>query len=328
LIIALIVLAGSAHAQDGETRTLFIESNVRSCASSKCDILFVLPEGTQVLVLGTEAGQAIYGDNTWLLIEWEGQEGYISQWLTYPQSSSNWKELPVIPTVSATARAIYAQGLQMGNNPAAFSKVGDCQSIPHYFMGPFDSGLYSLAEDQMHLQATIDHFAGSFERAGLAVSPGFDAIYVLDPQWANPSVCAEGESPLACEVRVHNPSIAIVSLEEWWGKPVLEYEAKLREIVEHLISQGVVPILATKADNLEGNHAINATIAYIAEQYNVPLWNFWLAVQDLPNHGMKDGFHITFARPFFDQPGNMQYGWPVRNLTALQALDAVWRGVQ
>ena len=47
-----------------------------------------------------------------------------------------------------------------------------------------------------------------------------------------------------------------------------------------------VPIIATKADNLEGDNSINATVAQIAYDYGIPLWNFWAAVQPLPNHGL------------------------------------------
>jgi hypothetical protein len=99
--------------------------------------------------------------------------------------------------------------------------------------------------------------------------------------------------------------------------------------VEFSIEHGTVPILATKADNWEGDHSLNAAIARVAADYDVPLWNFWLAVQPLPGHGLtEDGFHLTFARNFFDDPVRMQSAWPVRNLTALQALDAVRKGIK
>ncbi len=88
-----------------------------------------------------------------------------------------------------------------------------------------------------------------------------------------------------------------------------------------------MPIIATKADNLEGNHAINATIAQIAYEYDIPLWNFWAALQPLPDRGLwSDGFHLTFARNFFDDPVRMKNAWPWRNLTALQTLDVVRKG--
>jgi hypothetical protein len=57
------------------------------------------------------------------------------------------------------------------------------------------------------------------------------------------------------------------------------------------------------------------------------LWNFWAAVQPLPSHGLlKDGFHLTHGNNyFFDDPKTIKTGVSVRNLTALQAIDAVWR---
>ncbi|MFN8448657.1 MAG: hypothetical protein U0521_08725 [Anaerolineae bacterium] len=85
-----------------------------------------------------------------------------------------------------------------------------------------------------------------------------------------------------------------------------------------------MPILGTKADDLEGDNGINQAIVRVANHYEVPLWNFWLAVQQLPGHGLsEDGFHLTFARDFYDDPVRLESGWLVRNLTALEALDGV-----
>ena len=111
-----------------------------------------------------------------------------------------------------------------------------------------------------------------------------------------------------------------ISLEVWWeGRTPERYEAYLREIIEFAIAHGVVPILATKADNVEGDHAINLITARLAYEYDLPLWNFWAAVQDLPDHGLDptrpDGFHISID------------AWNVRSYTALRTLDALWRGV-
>ncbi len=102
----------------------------------------------------------------------------------------------------------------------------------------------------------------------------------------------------------------------------------MRAILDYLIAEGVVPILSTKADNLEGDGSINATIVRLAQEYDVPLWNFWLAVQPLPDHGLQpDGAHITWGPNQFDDPLSLERGWPIRNLTALQVLDAVWRSL-
>jgi hypothetical protein len=241
-----------------------------------------------------------------------------------------WMEMPVVPEVSDTARAIYQRGQEMGNDPRVFSKIGDCQNVTSLFLGVFeDPEEFRLGEDYAYLQETIDYFDGSFSRESLAVKGGFNVAAILSPLRADQDICQPVESPVACEIRENNPSFVIISLEEWWAdKPAKEYEGYLRQIVKHAISEGVVPILATKADDLEGDNGINQAIARVAYEYDIPLWNFWRAVQPLPNHGLsEDGFHLSYARNFFDDPQRMESAWPWRNLTALQTLDAVRRGV-
>lgn len=208
-------------------------------------------------------------------------------------------------------------------------KVGDCQNINPFFLAAFDRGDYNLG-GYVHLSETITRFSGSFGRESAAVDNGFNVASVLSSRWSDRSVCEGGETPLACEQRRSNPSIALISMETWWtGAPAGEYEAYLSSIVEYWIGQGVVPIVATKADNLEGDHSINAAIVHVADRYSIPLWNFWLAVQHLPSHGLDaDGFHLNrFAGSYFNDPQRMQSAWAVRNLTALMALHSVARGV-
>ena len=242
----------------------------------------------------------------------------------------SWKDYPVIPNVSQHAIEIYQRGIEMGNDPHSFSKIGDCQNITTYFLAALeDPDLHSLGEEYGYLQDTIDYFYGSYSRESLAVDGGLNVARVISPFHSDPELCEPNEHPLACEVRVNNPSIAIVSLEEnWESRTPEEYEGYLRTVLDYLIDEGVLPILATKADNLEGDHQINKTIAKLAAEYDIPLWNFWRAVQPLPNHGlMQDGFHLTLAGPYFDAESNMRAAWPWRNLTALQALKGVQEAV-
>jgi hypothetical protein len=237
----------------------------------------------------------------------------------------DWRMLPVIPTLSARALEIYNQGIEAGRDPHAFSKIGDCQNVPSMFLSIFDyEGYYTLGPDYEYLQPTIDWYAGSFFRESEAVRRGFNAASVVSPLWADPESCEPGEDPLHCEIRQHNPSIAIVSLETWWAGRPENYEKYVRQILESLIQQDVLPILATKADNLEGDHSINRILVRLAQEYEIPLWNFWAAVQPLPDHGlMEDGFHLTFDVNHFNDPDVMASAWPWRNLTALQVLDTV-----
>jgi len=252
-------------------------------------------------------------------------------------SQDFWKELPIVPlTVSDRVRELYQRGLLMGNDPNGFSKVGDCHSTNPYFLADYDLGsnVYQLGE-YAYLEPTIDYFQGSFGRTSLAAKKGLSTAGVLTPLWSDWKQCSNNESPLDCEFRTHQPSFAIISLgtNEAYDvkKDKSTFEGRLRRIIEHSIDQGVVPILSTKADNDEGDHYINYVTAKLALEYELPLWNFWRAVQNIPQQGMRSADHLTFASTSsytdFSKPEYLEYGMQMRNLTALQVLDVVRREV-
>lgn len=241
----------------------------------------------------------------------------------------DWKKLPIVPEPSERVVEIFQRGLELGNNPNAFSKVGDCGSTPAWFLGDFDRGdkFYNLGEHE-YLRLVIQAFQGSFERTSLAARSGFTATSLLTSLWTDLKSCQVNETPLECEYRLHKPVIAFITLgtNDIWLPD--QFEPQMRKIIEYSLDQGVIPILATKADNAEGDGRINATIASLALEYDIPLWNFWLAVQPLPDHGLQeDEAHLTWGRNLFDQPENLTKAWPIRNLTALQVLNVVWMKV-
>ena len=238
-----------------------------------------------------------------------------------------WQKLPIIPKPSQKVLEIYELGLALGNNPRAFSKIGDCGSTPTWFLGDFDRGeqYYSLGDEYAYLDNVIDYFKGSFNRTSLAAKSGFNVSSVLTPIWSDKTQCNADESPLACEYRIQKPILAFITLGANDVYHLNTFEAQMRQIVEFSVDHGVIPVLSTKPDNIEKNHQINATIARIAEEYDIPLWNYWLAVQPLPNHGLQeDGVHITWRANWFDKKETFNWGWPVRNLTALQVLNEIW----
>jgi hypothetical protein len=248
---------------------------------------------------------------------------------TATPAPANWQDWPIVPTVSHRARDIFAHGQVLGRNPHSFAKAGDCGGTPSWFLGPFDgdASLYQLGS-YAYLNEVIAYFSGSFNRSSVAARPGFNASSIFSPLWSDSAQCRANEGPLICEIRVTNASYAFIMLgaNDVWHPE--QFEPQMRRAIDDLIQRGVVPILATKADNIEQNGSINAAIVRLAGEYDVPLWNFWRAVKDLPYHGLQpDGVHLTWAGNHFDDPKTMSHGWPVRNLTALEALDAVWRGV-
>ena len=237
----------------------------------------------------------------------------------------DWQQWPIIPTLSAHARQVLQDGLAAGRNPRAFAKVGDCETSTDWFLVDFDRGAryYNLGP-YTSLQPVIDYFAGSFQRISVASARGFTAASALSSLWANPETCKIGETPLACEYRLQQPILSFIMLGTNDVNHKDTFEANLRKILDQTLADGILPVLVTKADNLEGDQQINATIARLAYEYDIPLWNFWLAVQPLPNGGLQeDGAHLTHTPNRFDDPLDLQSAWAVRNITALQVLQVV-----
>jgi hypothetical protein len=233
----------------------------------------------------------------------------------------DWQEWPIIPEVTDTAREIYQQGIAMGNIPNAFSKVGDCQNVKQSFLGFFDHpGKYEGLTGIEDLGDAIENFQGYFDRDGQSTQYGFNAAAVLSPLWTDPDICLPDETPLECELRITRPTFVLISLEFWFeGRTSDVYERYMRQIIEYTISQGAVPILATKADNIEKDHSLNLATAQLAYEYDIPLWNWWAAAQPLGDHGIdkdRDGFHITVQ------------AWNIRSKTFLQTLDHLWKDLR
>ncbi len=242
-----------------------------------------------------------------------------------------WQSLPVIPTeISDRMRDVYRLGQEMGNEPRRFSRIGDCLSAAPAFLIGFDRN-YNLGE-YAYLQPAIDYFQGSFERPSLAAKAGLNTAGVLSTLWTGEQ-CQSGESLLDCQYRLDNPSFAFISLgsnEAYYvHQEPASFERNMRLILEDTLAWGIVPILVTKADNAEGDNSINATVARLALEYELPLWNFWLAVQHLPDLGLIDPEHLSSISYVnftdFTIPHAMEYGMQVRNLTALQMLYFLWQ---
>ena len=262
------------------------------------------------------------------------------------------RDFPVIPAISERARQIYATGQSIGRDPHVFAKVGDCMTADESFLFPYSSSRdgYALG-DYGYLQETVGQFSGvtirehegqpvdAFANPSLAVSCGFNSASPQDALWADPAWCEAGESPLECEYRIANPSIALILLgthDVYFEQE--QFRGYLESIVETTIDAGIVPVLATfppRSDDLAKSEAYNVIIADVASAYEVPLANVWLAFQDLPDLGLDpesdtptdlslpaDGCGACFSE------ANLQTGMTMRNLVVLQALDAVWKGVQ
>jgi uncharacterized protein YraI len=241
--------------------------------------------------------------------------------------------VPIVGRSTARASAIFREGQARGNNANVLAKVGDCSSEHWFFLSIFGWGRYNLGS-YGNLQPVIDHFGESLAYEGEATHNGFNANTIGAPEWANPAMCEQGESPLQCEYRLHKPSVAIIMFgtSDLLVMTPYEFDFYMRSIVNQTVEQGIIPILSTFPGNKNfWNRTIlyNQIVVRIARDYDIPLINLWLALEALPNKGLEeDGFHLGVPLTTAgDLTGaNLQTGYPTRNLVTLQTLDAVWRG--
>jgi len=269
------------------------------------------------------------GKGTWILNALGAVEGDLSQ---APVTTAKIKprtgrvkvppKLKGVPVLSARAKQLYAQSAAKGRDPRMFTVIGDCNSQPTAYIGRLAAGLYDLSQYEYY-QATVSRFANAFPRISLAASGGVNTAAVLDPLWSDHYFCRADETPLACELRVSNASIVFLELGTGDTHAWQEFEDNYRQIVGYAVSQGVLPVLITKADNLESTEDtapeghINAAIRKIGTEFEVPVMDFWLISRELANFGLIDegnsDFHLS------------EWGSDVHLLMTLQTLEAVWR---
>jgi len=240
---------------------------------------------------------------------------------------------PVVPAISATAKTIYQASLKAGRNARAFSTLGDCMTENPYFLGPFGAGQFDLGSYTSLKPVVYQFDAESFSRKGNAAASGFNVAGPLDSTWSDPQVCKGGESPLTCEYRVHQPSVALIMFgtnDVGYTEPDA-YNYYLRTLVNQTLDANVLPVLSTfptRPEHLEKSLLLNQIAIKVATDYDIPLINLNRALEPLPHHGVdpNDTIHLSVPadkRVDVLSADNLQYGFTVRNLVTLQALEAV-----
>lgn len=244
----------------------------------------------------------------------------------------------IVSGITAHAREIFLKGQKLGNRANVLSKVGDSLTATPMFLTPFGSGQYDLADYSNQLSDVVSYFKGSLANASQAAGNGWGADRIIQPGYSNPGFCGN-DTPLVCEYKHNKPSVALILIgtNDSGGVEPAVFAANLRRIVEISIDMGVIPVLTTippkrvddwnNARVIEWNNIIRAT----ARQYDIPLLDYWYAMQRAPNQGIgPDGIHPS------EPPGgatgvlsaaNLAYGQTIHNLVALLMLDALWHQV-
>jgi len=234
----------------------------------------------------------------------------------------DWKHWPVIPeTIDPGLQEVYERGLALGNDPHAFSIFGDCQARPGEFFGVFETDSEVFESLLPELRETVLNFEGSFDRESPTAQDATTPGSLLWNQWHRGEYgCSFKETPVECELRIHRPSFVIIQIGTHFESRNTDY---LRTVITQLMDEGVVPILATKADNRELDDRINRDMALLAIEYDLPLWNFWAALSDLPNRGLYTRDDRPLQGPIYlNEDAALRH-----RMTGLAALSVVWRTV-
>jgi hypothetical protein len=254
-------------------------------------------------------------------------------------------EYPILPQMTDYTHQIYRRGLEMGNRPQVFSKVGDCMTADlNLFLGRFGTKNYNLREFS-YLQPLVDYYSqfpprddaqNSFRMQSYATETGFNASSVEDPVWLSGKVCPRGDTPLSCEYRLSKPAIAIIMFgtNDIGALSPVQFDYFLRLVTFDTIDRGIIPLLSTfpgYPGREERANLINQIIIQIGRDYDVPVLNLYLALEPLPDHGRNPkSMYLSWVPNRLTSDfteGNLKYGHTMRNLVTLEALNILWQEV-
>ncbi|MFN2275964.1 MAG: GDSL-type esterase/lipase family protein [Anaerolineales bacterium] len=346
----------------GQVRLAYGGLPLRELPGEGAAVLFHLSALTPVTLVGRTANYAWlqvatqYGDRGW--VPADAIEAYIdmdqipvlTSVVVTPvptrqgpePTQASPQQYPYVSGLNESLLDVFERGQALGNRADVFSKVGDSITVSGVFLYPIGTDRYNLGE-YAYLQPVIDYYSktyaltnNSFANYTLAAKEGWGAKIVLTDGLGDDRYCSDYESPLECEYRLVKPSLALIMLgtNDVPGVSLENYEDSMRKIIQYSLDRGIIPIISTippmHRDTVSWRVSdFNDLIKNLAAEYQVPLWDFWTAIVNLPNQGMwSDGVHPSPAPAGHNadfQPDYLIYGYTVRNLTALQALDAVWR---
>jgi Bacterial SH3 domain/GDSL-like Lipase/Acylhydrolase family len=348
LMLFLFLFAPMVRAQDVALTpdaqvTADDKLRLRIAPSLESGVLTLLNPATPLTILGLSR------DRDWLQVEIpDGDIGWVSAHYVdvfinleaaFPDTRGRVR-LPA--AVADHVRQIYAAGQRLGNHAHVFAKVGDSITVSMLMLNPIGDGIYALG-DYGYLQGVINFYRAaetrdghnSFNDKSLAAQVGWTTYRVLNPDERDPDQCLDGESPLLCEYRVLKPSAALIMFGTNDVSVLTEdhYRANLNLIVQRTIDQGIIPILSTIPVRLgfeDRVQAFNRIIAEVARDHVIPLLDYGGAMLALGRAALDvDGAHPSvppkgYAGAADFSAANLHYGYVIRNLTALQMLDAVW----
>ncbi len=248
----------------------------------------------------------------------------------YPEGP---RHSPMTPFVVENLRAVRARADDLQND--VFSKLGASITVSTNFMHCFAGSDIDLA-GRTGLQTTIDHFAAGdaagttpYTRESESATVGWHAGRALEG--TPPAVEREVEAarPAFATIMYGTNDINIVTREQ--------YANNMLDLTDGLLDRGVIPILSSipaRGDDAGADAEVpvyNLIARAIAQARQTPFVDYHRDLAPLPNRGLGgDNIHPTVFRDpgargcVFTEAG-LQFGYNVRNLVTIEALDRAHR---
>ena len=234
------------------------------------------------------------------------------------------------------------RGLAPGN-PNLFMKVGASSTVSTSTLHCFAEGPVELDVHEPKLGPSLDFFllgdaAGTspFDRHTLAAEVGRTAGWAIEGE---PSPVDQELGALEPE----RPSLALVHYGTNDMQQGLTYAsampgffANMSDLLDQLIEGGIVPIVFGVSRRLDSDAAdrwvgtYNAVSRGLAQARSIPFVDLHYALEPLEGYGISgDGIHLDAygPGPCILSPEGLEYGYNVRNLIGLEALDRAHRSL-
>jgi hypothetical protein len=250
--------------------------------------------------------------------------------------NTNTARLPEWIVVTGRGKQLFQEAVKAGRDARMFTIAGDSNSTWQRAIGRIAAGSYDFGK-YGYLNPIVTRFDPSFARVSVAVHGGVGAADMFDPTQAQSADCHPDEGMFACELRLSRASIVFIQLGTGDKFAWRSFEANLRGMIDYALANNVLPVLVTKADDLESIQGgasfnfINDTIRKLASEYQLPLADFYAASRALPvipnpelpkrpftQNGLLDEWGYYFH--LSDE------GFALKVLTNLLMLDAITRG--
>jgi lysophospholipase L1-like esterase len=312
---------------------------------------------------GVIAGDAMADAQTWrAVIDWtRGREPAPLP----SQHFDPGEPTPLSAAEIAALRERARAGRAVGQRPEVLAKVGDSMTAAPEFLpsllagGPEWTAAPALAATAAFFNSTPATANGTSAVDGVrdaildrddvadaaprrSTGPGAETSFArrslaAQARWAAADVLAGGaDNALTRELDATRPAVAVVMFgtNDLTRATLDEFETAMAQLLVALESAAVIPLLTTipmrtdRADFGGRVPAFNAAIRALATVYGVPLIDYGRAMAQLPNYGLADdGIHPSVCPegPQVLTAACLQYGYNLRNLLTLQALDMLRR---